>query len=77
MIRRREAKVSDVGGKKTLRPLPYTVYGNCRDKRFSVQARKDHFHTNEIIKRMDIEIQAGQRRSTAPSSKGPITVVMA
>jgi hypothetical protein len=55
MIRRREAKVSDVGGKKTLRPLPYTIYGNCRDKRFSVQARKDHFHTDEIINRMNIE----------------------
>ena len=35
-----EAKVCDVGGKKALRPLPYTIYVNCRDKRFSVQAEK-------------------------------------
>ncbi len=47
------------------RPLPYTIYVNCRDKKVSVQARKDNFHPKEIIKSMRYRV------SGRPSAENP------
>ena len=59
------------------RPLPYTMYGNCRDKRLSLQAEWITTSAKKQPENSIIESAAGQRRSTAPFSKGPITEVMA
>jgi hypothetical protein len=52
--RRRQKSVIWEG--KRLRPLPCTIYVNCRDKRLSLQVRKDHLHPKEIIKKMRYQV---------------------
>ena len=55
-IRRREAKVSDVGGKKTLRlsPIYYTSIAEIKGFRFKLE--KTILHPKEIIKRMRYQV---------------------
>jgi hypothetical protein len=54
-MNRREGKPRRVKGsrrEKLLSTFALSYIDNCRNKRFSVPARKDHFHTKEIIKRI-------------------------
>jgi len=54
------------------------LYVNCRDKRLSLQARKDLSPPQRKHQEKEISSpRPGQRRSTAPSAEEPITVMMA
>ena len=55
-IRRREAKVSDVGGKKTLRlsPIYYTLIAEIKGFRFKLE--KAFLHPEKITKRMRYQV---------------------
>ena len=46
----------DVGGKNWPSTFANILYVNCRDKRLSLQVRKDHLHPKEIIKRMRYQV---------------------
>jgi hypothetical protein len=55
-IRRREAKVSDVGGKKTLRlsPIYYTSIAEIKGFRFKLE--KTFLHQEEITNKMRYQV---------------------
>ena len=44
------------------RPLPYTMYGNCRDKRLSLQVRMDRHLSKETGQKMAL---SSLRRASA------------
>jgi hypothetical protein len=77
-IRRREAKVSDIGGKKTLRlsPIDYTSIAEIKGFRFKVE--KTFLHQKEITKENEIsspkqasaDPQRPPQRSHSPRSDG-------
>jgi hypothetical protein len=77
-IRRREAKVSDVGGKKTLRlsPIYYTSFAEIKGFRFRLEMT--FLHPKEITKIMRYQVPG---RASAdpqrPNRLEPITVMMA
>jgi len=77
LIRRGEAKVSDIGGRKELSTFANTMYVNCRDIRLLVPVRDDWSGIKIRSREWDVKIQASQCWSAASSSEKPITLVLA